>query len=302
MQRIGFVGVGRMGANMARRLKDCGYPIAALYDLDYSMAQALAEELGSVATPSLSEVTRLSDVIFTVVPDDQAMGDIYQSPKDNLLLDAAGKLFINCATITPAVHIELQALAVQRGAAMLEVPMASSIPQARSGQLFLMVAGAKAVYEANLPLLNAMAETVIYTGHPGSAAQMKALVNMVMNINTAALAEGLGLADALGLDLNLVRQIFAKTGANSRVLETDAEDMQNREHDTFFSVAHAAKDCHIALTLGVNQGLPMPLTQVTTQEYDKLKNLGLGEIDKSGISELTFKNRRQNLQPVQETP
>ena len=81
-----------------------------------------------------------------------------------------------------------------------------------------------------------------YVGKAGEAAKVKALVNMVMNINTAGLAEGLALGAALGLDLTMLREVFAQTGANSRVLETDGEDMQNREHTCFFSAAHAAKD------------------------------------------------------------
>ena len=78
---------------------------------------------------------------------------------------------------------------------------------------------------------------------------VKALVNVVMNTNTATLAEGLGLGAALGLDLTMLRQVFAQTGAASRVLETDGEDMQNRSHDCYFSAAHAAKDSGIALGL-----------------------------------------------------
>lgn len=300
MQKIGFVGVGRMGANMARRLQDCGYPISAVYDAQPTVAQKLAEELNSRATQSLSELTQLSDVIFTVVPDDQAMREIYQRTEDNLLMAAQDKLFINCATITPEVHIELQQLAKAAGANMLEAPMASSIPQARNGTLFLIVAGDSEVYSAAQPLLKSISATVVYTGQPGTAASLKALVNMVMNINTAALAEGLGLAEALGLDLNLVRQVFAQTGANSRVLETDADDMQNRDHETYFSAAHAAKDSRIALALGKAQGLPMVLTQATTSQYEALVQKGLGTIDKSGISELTFKNRIQEHAPLLE--
>ncbi len=94
-----------------------------------------------------------------------------------------------------------------------------------------------------------------YIGAAGKAAQVKALVNMVMNINTAGLAEGLGLGDALGLDLAMLREVFSQTGANSRVLQTDGEDMQNRDHSCFFSAAHAAKDSGIALKLGKAQGL-----------------------------------------------
>ena len=123
---------------------------------------------------------------------------------------------------------------------------------------------------------------------------MKALVNMVMNINTAGLAEGLGLGDALGIDLTLLREIFAQTGANSRVLETDGADMQNREHDCYFSAAHAAKDSGIALKLAKAQGLNLPLATATKKQYDRMIKIGLGELDKSGIAELTFKGRKGN--------
>ena len=130
-----------------------------------------------------------------------------------------------------------------------------------------------------------------YVGAAGKAAQVKALVNMVMNINTAGLAEGLGLGAALGLDLTMLREIFSQTGANSRVLQTDGEDMQNREHSCFFSAAHAAKDSGIALRLAKEQGLNLPLATATKKQFDKMVAEGLGELDKSGVAELTFKGR-----------
>jgi 3-hydroxyisobutyrate dehydrogenase len=120
---------------------------------------------------------------------------------------------------------------------------------------------------------------------------VKALVNMVMNINTAGLAEGLGLGDALGLDLTMLREVFSQTGAASRVLQTDGEDMQNRDHATFFSAAHAAKDSGIALALAEEQGLDLPLARATREQYERMVREGLGELDKSGIAELTFPRR-----------
>src|SRR5262249_23480733 len=103
--------------------------------------------------------------------------------------------------------------------------------------------------------------------------------------------EGLGLGDALGLDLDLLREVFSQTGANSRVLETDGADMQNREHDVYFSAAHAAKDSGIALALAREENLDLPLARATYNQYEKMKQLGLGELDKSGVSELTFQSR-----------
>ena len=301
-QKVGFVGVGRMGANMARRLKDCGYPIAAVYDVAPHVADELAAELGSKATQSLAEVTQLSDVIFTVVTDDAAMREIYGRQGDNLFMYAQGKLFINCATISPQVHVDLMSEAREDGALMLEAPMASSIPQAREGKLFLMIAGEEDVFTHARPLLEQMSTSLVYTGGPGTASSLKALVNMVMNINTAALAEGLGLAHAIGLDLDLVRKVFAQTGANSRVLETDGADMQNRDHETYFSAAHAAKDTLIAVSLGHAAHLPMKLATATQQQYDELVQIGLGHIDKSGVSELTFWERIKDHAPVLSVP
>jgi 3-hydroxyisobutyrate dehydrogenase len=114
---------------------------------------------------------------------------------------------------------------------------------------------------------------------------------MVMNINTAGLAEGLGLGDALGLDLDMLREVFSQTGAASRVLQTDGEDMQNREHSCFFSAAHAAKDSGIALRLAEQAGLDLPLAVATKAQYDRMVRNDLGELDKSGIAELTFLGR-----------
>lgn len=287
---IGFVGVGRMGANMARRLKDRGYHVTAVFDVNRSAATSLATELGCAACPTLGDVTAGADVIFTIVTDDKAMRQIY-SGADNLLVNAAGKLFVNCATVSPKVHLEVEQLAEAAGAASLEACMASSITQAREGSLYLMCGGREEAFRKAKPILKELSSSLRYIGKSGEAAKVKALVNMVMNINTAGLAEGLGLGESLGLDLTMLREVFSQTGAASRVLQTDGEDMQNRDHSCFFSAAHAAKDSGIALELAEEMGLDLPLARETKAQYERMIASGLGELDKSGIAELTFKGR-----------
>jgi len=262
-ERIGFVGVGRMGANMARRLKESGYTIGAVYDMNTSAAQTLAQELGTTAAQKLQEVTKASDVIITVVTDDKAMKGIYNG---GLLSRSKGKVFINCATVTPDIHVWVEGKAEAAGANSLEACMASSITQARQGTLYLMCGGKQEVFDRVKPILEKLGENPRYIGPAGKAAQVKALVNMVMNINTAALAEGLGLAQSLGLDLGMVREVFSQTGANSRVLQTDGEDMQNRDHSCFFSAEHAAKDSGIALQLAESKKLNIPLAAATYRQ------------------------------------
>ena len=291
LPNIGFVGVGRMGFNMAQRLHDCNYPIAAVYDLNKEVAADLAEKTGAKSCDKLQDVTRFSEIIFTVVTDDSAMKHIYHNEGDNLLIGAEGRTFINCATLSPSVHIELEEACHEADAQSLEACMASSIPQARQGTLYLMIGGSQVVFTAVKSLLDSLSQSLSYVGPAGTASQVKALVNMVMNINTAALAEGLGLGDALGLDLKMLCEVFSQTGANSRVLETDSADMLDRDHDCYFSAEHAAKDSGIALALATDAGIPLPLAQATFDQYEKLKALGLGQLDKSAVAELTFKGR-----------
>ncbi|HVR36195.1 MAG TPA: NAD(P)-dependent oxidoreductase [Methylomirabilota bacterium] len=290
-EKIGVVGVGRMGANMARRLKDKGFNVVAVHDVNARAAGELAAELGATACAGLAEVTRLANVILTVVSDDIAMQKIFASKEDNLLMNANGKLFINCATLSPRVHVEMEMRAASAGARSLEACMASSITQAREGTLYLMCGGKQETFDLAKPVLDALGGTIRYIGKAGEAAKVKALVNMVMNINTAGLAEGLALGDALGLDLTMLREVFSQTGADSRVLKTDGEDMQNRDHACFFSASHAAKDSGIALNLGRDLELQLPLAEATKAQYDAMVMEGLGNLDKSGIAELTFKGR-----------
>jgi 3-hydroxyisobutyrate dehydrogenase len=290
-ETIAFIGVGRMGANMARRLKDKGYTVTAVYDSHAPLATELAAEIGAEACQTLARATELASLIITVVTDDKAMRAIFAEQGDSLLVGAKGKLFVNCATVSPQVHLDVEALAHQAGAESLEACMASSITQAREGTLYLMTGGSTAAFQRAEPILKDLSVSLRHIGATGQAAQVKALVNMVMNINTAGLAEGLGLGASLGLDLTMLREVFSQTGADSRVLKTDGEDMQNRDHSCFFSGAHAAKDSGIALTLAHEKGLTLPLAEATKKQYARMVSEGFGDLDKSGVAELTFPGR-----------
>jgi len=281
-----------MGANMARRLSDAGYNVTAVYDLDLAKSASLGNELGCEAATTPARVAELCTTIFTVISDDAGMRLIYAPGRlDGLPSHASGRLFINCATLSPQIHVEVEALVEQHGGKSLEACMASSIPQARNGTLYLMCGGKPDVFDVAKPLLESLSASLRYIGGAGAAAKVKALVNMVMNINTAGLAEGLGLGAALGLDLTMLREVFGQTGAASRVLETDGEDMQHRAHDCYFSATHAAKDSGIALALGQSVGLPLPLAEATLEQYRRLVAVGKGDLDKSAIAELTFIDR-----------
>lgn len=153
-----------MGANMARRLKDCGCTVASVYDAHAPSSAALAAEIGAIHATTLAAVTASADVIFTVVTDDAAQLAVFAVDGDSLLSGAAGKIFVNCATITPATHVEVERRARNVGAATLEGCMASSIPQARNGTLYLMCGGDRATFDALHPLLSHLSAAPRYIG------------------------------------------------------------------------------------------------------------------------------------------
>ena len=181
-QKIAFVGIGRMGSNMARHLKDKDYQVSAVYDVSADLTKSVAEELGAKACERLADVTAAADVIVTVVSDDQSMYDIYTKDDDNLLQGANGKVFLNCATISPQTHIDLAEKTKAAGADYLEACMASSISQAREGTLYLMIAGDEACFNANKEILDEMSINLRYTGDTGTTSKVKALVNMVIDV------------------------------------------------------------------------------------------------------------------------
>jgi 3-hydroxyisobutyrate dehydrogenase len=293
-EKIGFVGVGRMGSNMARRLKECGHQIVAIYDSHSPSAQEVSRELGATHCSTLAQVSSLAGIIITVVTDDKSMKKIFSTKGDSLLKGAKGRVFINCATVSPAIHTAVAKRAKAAKAEALEASMASSITQAREGSLYLMCGGERSTFNKVKPVLENLSSSLRYIGKSGQAASVKALVNLVMNTNTAALAEGLALGQALKLDLAMLREVFSQTGANSRVLQTDGEDMQNREHSCFFSGAHAAKDSGIALGLAREKGLNLPVSTAARKQFDRMVKEGIGELDKSGVAELTFKGRHKS--------
>ena len=161
--RIGFVGVGRMGANMARRLKDKGYVITAVQDHNTAGAESLARELSCEAALTPARVAELSDVVLTVVTDDAAMDEIFseESPS-SLLCHAQDRLFINFATISPEAHMQAEHRVEGKGGTNIEALMASSITQAREGTLYLMCGGKKSVFEQARSTLEALSSKLLY--------------------------------------------------------------------------------------------------------------------------------------------
>ncbi len=223
-----------------------------------------------------------------VVTDDKAMESIFAGRKDNLLVNVHGKVFVNCATISPATHVRVEKLATRAGAETLEACMASSITQARDGTLYLMCGGNERTFRKMKPLLKDLGQSLRYVGasRPAQVAGEHGDEHQHRRSR-----RGPGARGRAGTGFDPAAGSVLADGANSRVLQTDGEDMQRREHSCFFSAAHAAKDSGIALALSKKAKLNLPLAAATHKQFRRMVQVGLGELDKSGIAELTFRHR-----------
>src|SRR5579872_7555843 len=227
-KKVGVVGLGRMGGNIAKRLFHAHVSLGAVYDKNEALAAQTARDLRCYHAKKLAEINANCEIVITIVTDDDAVNEIYAESGDSLLLGAGGTTFIECSTVSPKMHKEVSLRVAARNGRFIEACMSGSAPQAHDGTLYLMLGGNKFVVDQLAGLLRLISRTQVYVGEVPRAAEVKALVNMVMNINTAGLAEGLALGSALGINLEELREIFARTGAASRVLLSDGEDMQKR--------------------------------------------------------------------------
>jgi len=294
MAKVAFLGLGVMGFPMAGHLVAKGGHEVTVFNRTSSKAKAWAEKFGGRMAPTPKAAAEGQDFVMACVGNDNDLRAITIGADGAFAGMKRGAVFVDHTTASAEVARELDAEATKSGFKFVDAPVSGGQAGAENGVLTVMCGGSEDAFRKAEPILKELGSTVRFIGKAGEAAKVKALVNMVMNINTAGLAEGLALGAALGLDLEMLRKVFSQTGAASRVLETDSEDMQNREHTCFFSAAHAAKDSGIALDLARSLELDFPLARATKEQYDRMIAEGLGELDKSGIAELTFKDRHEH--------
>ena len=270
LPKVGIVGTGRMGANIAKRLHDEGYPIVALYDPTASRPRRRPPRPAARSPPSLARVTAAGrrDPHGRHRRRRDAR-DLSATAPGSLLANADGKIFVNCATLSPKVHVEVERR--RRGARR---PLAGSLhgqldPAGPQRNALPDGRRPREVFERVKPMLEKMSASLKYigeagNGRPGQSAREHGDEHQHRRARRRAGPRRRARASIS----TLLREVFSQTGANSRVLETDGADMQNRDHDVYFSAAHAAKDSGIALALAAEAGSTLPLAQATFEQYE----------------------------------
>ena len=282
MARLGFVGLGTMGAAMASNLARAGFPLT-VFNRAPGRAGPLVE-LGAVEARSPRQVGEASDVVVTCVTDSPQVDEVLFGAQGLAPGLARGSLFIDCSTISPARAREFGARLASQGVAMVDAPVSGGSEGAKAGTLTIMVGGAPADVDRARPVLGAMGRTVTHIGPLGSGQVAKAVNQVVLCGTYLGVAEGVVLAMKAGLDPEVVVGALSGGAAGSWVMQNRSKNMIEDRYPLGFKLALHRKDLAIALELARQAGATLPVAALAATLEDGLVAAGFGDDDNSALA------------------
>lgn len=287
MARVAFIGLGNMGAGMARRLLQAGHELH-VYNRTRSKAQEL-ERAGARWHSSPRDACTDVDAVFAMTADDTSSRSVWLGPDGVLAAKLAPRAFaIECSTLSHDWVIELATAARARDLRYLDAPVTGLPDAAVAGSLTLLVGADSADLDSARPLLNAVSNRVLHFGAVGSGTAYKLIVNMIGAVQIAALAEGMALAEKAGLNLATVADAIATGQAASPQVVRNARRIVADDHDrnVVFTPVLRIKDTDYALRLAAKLGLRAPFGQVAAGQLQQLIDLGYSQVNESKIIEV----------------
>jgi 3-hydroxyisobutyrate dehydrogenase len=285
VERVGFIGLGIMGARMAANLRRAGYELT-VHNRTRERADAFAAEHGATVALTPAEVGAASDVVITMVVDGAQVEALLLGP-DGAARDAApGALFVDMSTIAPSDTRRIGAALRERGIGFVDAPVTGSSPKAEDGTLTIMAGGAEADFERARPLFEVMGELVVHVGELGQGQTVKLINNAVAAANASTLAQALVVARATGVDLDALVRVMGAGSGGSAMLALKAGPMRAHDYATLFKTEHMLKDVRLCLEEGQAAGVPFPAAAAAREALSAAMGRGLGDADFAAILEV----------------
>ncbi len=281
LKKIGFIGLGTMGAPMASNLLKAGYPVT-VFNRTASKAAPLAEQ-GAVVAPSPKEAAAGADVVITMVSNDASIVEVYEGAEGLLAGIRPGTTVIDCSTISPALVKRLAAQIADIGGAFLDAPVTGSSPAAIDGTLVFMVGGSTDALAQVMDLFDTMGKKVLHMGDNGSGAVAKLAHNTIVGINNLALAEGFAIAAKSGLPADRFLELVQLGSAGSKAAELKGRKIIEHDFTNQFSLALMLKDLKLASALTDGSNIPAPMLSLAKSLFQAGQTQGFGEEDLSSI-------------------
>jgi 4-hydroxybutyrate dehydrogenase/sulfolactaldehyde 3-reductase len=282
LHNIAFIGLGTMGAPMARNLIKAGFALR-VFDIEPKAVKALVSA-GATGGISGADAARCADCVITMLPNGEHVEEAAFGKNGMAETVQPGGLFIDMSTIAPSVTDRLAAKMAARGIAMVDAPVGRSSQHAIEGKLLIMVGGSETDVSRARPVLEKLGDTIVHCGGVGSGARMKLVNNMMSITLNVTTAEALMLAEASGLDPEVARKVMLSTPAGQGHMATTYPAKVLRNDITpGFMVDLAHKDLGLALELASQLRLPVPTAAAARQAYDDARSAGRGRNDWTAI-------------------
>ncbi len=283
-RKIGFIGLGIMGKPMARNLLSAGYSLV-VYNRSKGPMKEL-EESGAGGASSAKEVASQTDVVITMLPDSAVVSQVILGPAGVIEGAKPNSIMIDMSTIDYKVTRKIAAEVEAKGMEMLDAPVSGGEQGAIDGTLSIMVGGKREVFDNCLDIFHAMGKNVVHVGDIGAGQVVKACNQVVTGLTLEAVAEAIVLGTKAGVNPELMVKAISTGAARCWALEMKAPAMLKADFRPGFKVKLHHKDLRIALDIGNDFGIPLPVTSLVCEFYNALKASGKGDYDHSSI--ITF--------------
>jgi len=288
MKSIAVLGLGNMGAGMARRLLKAGYEVT-VYNRTRERAEALAAEGAVMATlPKLA--AERADMVIAMLADDHASRAAWTGDAGALAGVRPGTVLMDSSTLSVEWVRELAAAAAAHACPFIEAPVTGSKPQAEAGELLFLAGGDAATIDSVRPILAAMSRAIVHLGPIGSGATMKLVNNFLCGVQAASLAEALAVIETSGLNRDAAFDILANGAPGSPLVKGVGKRMLARDYRVNFALHLMLKDMTYAVAEGARHGVVLSMAETAREKFQAAVSAGLGEKDFAAVSEL---DRRQ---------
>ena len=293
MEQIGFVGLGRMGQAMAGRLLAAGFPLTV-----YNRTRARADELvakGAVWAESPAAVAAQSDIVMTILTDDQAVKQVFLGAEGFLAGEVQGKLFVEMSTIRPMTIRDLRPHVEQAGAHLLDAPVSGSVAPARQGQLLVIAGGRAEDLERARPALEQIGRRIVYMGASSAGTTMKLVLNMPMAIFWEGLAEAMAIGQQFGFSMAQMLELYLDSPVALPALRAKAPLLLGEQHEVAFDVTGVRKDLLAMIATAQEVGVPTPAASAALAMSAAATAAGYGERDLAFLVEYVAELARKTF-------
>ncbi|XP_057743395.1 glyoxylate/succinic semialdehyde reductase 1-like [Arachis stenosperma] len=280
---VGFLGLGIMGKAMSMNLLRHGFKVT-VWNRTVSKCDELVEHGASIGETPAAVIKKCKYTIAMLSDPSAALSVVFD--KDGVLEQIGnGKGYVDMSTVDADTSSKISEAIKSKGGSFLEAPVSGSKKPAEDGQLVILAAGDKALYDEVVPAFEVLGKKSFHLGEVGNGAKMKLVVNMIMGSMMNAFSEGLTLAGRSGLNPSTLLDVLDLGAIANPMFKMKGPSMLKNNYSPAFPLKHQQKDMRLALALGDENAVPMPIAAAANEAFKKARSMGLGDLDFSAVHE-----------------